>query len=305
MLRPTIRPVFVLVTTSKEIELDDAPVVVGSGDGCDVRVPSAASVHARITASTIEAIAPCRVGKVPLDAGERRRLVAGCSLEIGDEELRFEERESSSVTTRELALRAVASAEITKLLVVQGRTTGGEAALRDGVPIVVGRGGACDLDLGNDDAVSRFHVEIVRRDRDVFVRDLGSTAGTFLGRALLEPHRAVRWTRDRMMRIGTTVFGLSVPWWERPISDEPAVPTRSNVDDVSKVRYSSPVAASSSAVVAFVSEGEDASRALEKLPAVDANKARPSGAWVGYALVGVIVLVMAGGLFLLVVVLFA
>jgi hypothetical protein len=210
--------VMLVVGTGGRVELGARPVVIGSAASCDLVVPSAELTHVRIVDSIIEAIAPCRVGKVPLNTGERRTLLAGCAIEVGGEVLRTEEKEASGVTTRDLALDAVANAARSpRVVVVQGPAMGMELALEEGRPCTVGRSDASDLDLGADDTVSRLHLEMVRRGKEVLARDLGSAAGTFLGRARLDPHRAVVWTPERMIQIGASVLGLDVPWWLRPM----------------------------------------------------------------------------------------
>jgi hypothetical protein len=65
-------------------------------------------------------------------------------------------------------------------LVVTGPDTmkGMEFAL--GTEVTVGRAGGCAVLLTDDSFVSQLHARIFRRDRDIFVEDLGSTNGTFV-----------------------------------------------------------------------------------------------------------------------------
>lgn len=204
--------------------------MIGSAEACDLRVDSAEPAHARIDRelvggaerAVIEASAACRVGKVPLDVGARRLIVAGVVIEIAGEELRVDEEQPSDLTTRELALEAVGQELRARALVVEGPALGAAVAIGDGAA-TVGRSSACALDVGDDDGVSRLHLEIVRRGNDFLVRDLGSATGTFMGRARLERHRAVSWPADRLVRVGRSVLALEVPWWLRSVPASPPV----------------------------------------------------------------------------------
>jgi len=52
--------------------------------------------------------------------------------------------------------------------------------------IVLGRSSSCDITLARDDQISRRHLQISGRDGCIFVRDLGSTYGTWLNKTKLE-----------------------------------------------------------------------------------------------------------------------
>ena len=57
-----------------------------------------------------------------------------------------------------------------------------------GAEVTVGRAGGCGVLLTDDTFVSQLHARVFRRDRDLFVEDLGSTNGTFLnGRKVSSP----------------------------------------------------------------------------------------------------------------------
>jgi hypothetical protein len=57
-----------------------------------------------------------------------------------------------------------------------------------GSEVTVGRAGGCGVLLTDDTFVSQLHARVFRRDRDLFVEDLGSTNGTFLnGRKVSTP----------------------------------------------------------------------------------------------------------------------
>jgi len=64
------------------------------------------------------------------------------------------------------------------LVVVGGKTTTSEVKLA--LPTVIGRGNDCKLKLPQP-LVSRRHCELFERDGRLFVRDLGSMNGTYVG----------------------------------------------------------------------------------------------------------------------------
>jgi hypothetical protein len=72
----------------------------------------------------------------------------------------------------------------------------------DGV-VVIGRGADCDIQLGEDGAVSRRHCELEPRSGRFYVRDLGSTSGTWVdGDRVLER----RLFGGESLRIGGSTF---------------------------------------------------------------------------------------------------
>jgi pSer/pThr/pTyr-binding forkhead associated (FHA) protein len=61
-------------------------------------------------------------------------------------------------------------------------------ALGDGVEVIVGRDASCDVQIRSQ-AVSREHCTIESDGDDLVLRDLGSTAGTFVGDRKIETLR--------------------------------------------------------------------------------------------------------------------
>lgn len=192
-----------------------------------MRVEGAAPRHARVDGEHVEALVECHVGEVKLSPGERRRLVPGCSIELGGARLLVEgvEESTSRFTTRELALRAVAEPKRLwpTVVVVQGADAGAELVMRDERAFVLGRGASSDLAVEDADA-SRAHAEIIRQGGAILVRDLGSTRGTYLGRTRLDPRRKAIWSPEVMARIGQTVLALVVPAWSLAADRAEAAP---------------------------------------------------------------------------------
>jgi hypothetical protein len=54
-------------------------------------------------------------------------------------------------------------------------------------------------------------VKIKRQGYSIYVHDLGSTRGSWLGRAAVYTGATVEWARPRMLRVGATVLSLDLP----------------------------------------------------------------------------------------------
>jgi hypothetical protein len=73
-----------------------------------------------------------------------------------------------------------------------------------GSEVTVGRAGGCAILLGEDSFVSQLHARVFRRDKDIFVEDLGSTNGTFLnGKPVTSP---VQIRKGDKVQFGRTVL---------------------------------------------------------------------------------------------------
>lgn len=82
-----------------------------------------------------------------------------------------------------------------------------------GMPLLFGRSRDADLRL-RDGRTSRRHFEVLS-ERNVWVRDVGSSGGTMLGRARLEPLVPARWAYGTLLYAGRNVFA-----YEHPITEE-------------------------------------------------------------------------------------
>jgi pSer/pThr/pTyr-binding forkhead associated (FHA) protein len=218
--------------TPASITLDAPRIVIGRGEGCEVRLPdpSVSHRHASIRQRGTDYVVIDEgstngtfVGPVRLSAQAPRVLRHGDLVRVGRIwlEVRVEQALPSAnaqATTREIALGLVASA-----LAAQGEKTGavvsvlagpgaGQTLVMDDVErtYVVGRAPNADLPLGDADA-SRRHVELVRRGQHVCVRDLGSKNGSALGDKRLEPNRETPWPTHQKLCIGSTELGLRDP----------------------------------------------------------------------------------------------
>lgn len=202
----------------------DAPrIVIGRGEGCEVRLPDSsvshrhASVRQRGTDYIIVDEGSTNgtfVGPVRLSPHAPRVVRSGDLVRVGRIwlELRIETvlpAANPQHSTKEMALALVAEAlrahgepAAPRLHVVAGPDAGRELLLSDlGRPYAVGRGPRVELLLDDADA-SRRHAEVERRGGQLFVRDLGAKNGTRLGEQRLAPNASVVWPKNVELVIG-------------------------------------------------------------------------------------------------------
>jgi pSer/pThr/pTyr-binding forkhead associated (FHA) protein len=202
----------------------DAPrVVIGRGEGCEVRVPDASVSHrhASIRQRGAEYIVLDEgsangtfVGPVKLSPQAPRVLKDGDLVRVGRVwlEVRIEQAvptANAPVATRELALGLVAQAlaaegesSAVRVKVVEGPGAGTEL-LMDAFDraYTVGRLASAELHIADAD-LSRRHVELLRRGERVLVRDLGSKNGSELGGRRMNAGEEAPWPKEAALVIG-------------------------------------------------------------------------------------------------------
>jgi pSer/pThr/pTyr-binding forkhead associated (FHA) protein len=211
----------------------DAPrIVIGRGEGCEVRLPdpSISHRHASIRQRGNDYVVVDEgssngtfVGPVRLSPQAPRVLRPTDTIRVGRIwlEIRIEQAVPTAnpqATTRELALALVASAlqaqgepVFARVRVESGPGEGRELALTDFErTYVVGRAPDADLTLADGDS-SRRHVELVRRGQHVCVKDLGSKNGSELDGKRLEPSKETPWLPAAKLVIASTTLGLDDP----------------------------------------------------------------------------------------------
>jgi len=218
--------------TPLKISLDAPRIVIGRGEGCEIRLPdpSVSHRHASIRQRGSDYVVVDEgstngtfVGPVRLSPQAPRMLKSGELLRIGRIwlEVTIEAvppTDDAPLATRELALALVSSAlaaqgeaAAVKLLVQAGPDAGRELALGElGRAYVIGRGQGLDLTLSDADA-SRRHVEVGRRGQHLWVKDLGSKNGALLDGTLLKPNKETIWPRGKQVTLGATVLGFDDP----------------------------------------------------------------------------------------------
>ena len=213
----------------------DAPrIVIGRGEGCEVRLPdpSISHRHASIRQRGTDYIVLDEgstngtfVGPVRLSPQAPRVLKSGDLIRVGRIwlEVKIEQvmpTQNPALATCEIALGLVADAlgaqgepKDTKVVVAEGPDAGRELVLAVGKSYVIGRGKTVDFPLADVDA-SRRHVEVFRKGDHVMVRDLGSKNGSRLGDAPLPPDKERPWPEGESVFIGQNRLVF-----EDPVSD--------------------------------------------------------------------------------------
>lgn len=215
----------------------DAPrVVIGRGDGADVRLPdpSVSHRHASLRQRGSDYLVVDEgstngtyVGGVRLAPQSPRVVRHGDVVRVGRIELEVRVERGAPVTqgplaTRELALGLVSAAMAAQgdTLMVRVRATShlgterevsSELELTDlGREYVFGRGRKCDLMLDDPDC-SRRHVGVTRRGDGLFVRDLGSKNGSRLDEQALTAETETTWPATSTLRLGATQLTYEDP----------------------------------------------------------------------------------------------
>lgn len=209
---------------TRRIELGPAPLTIGRQESCDIRVdvPGVDNEHAKISEVALIAMGPdCAIGDVPLEQGSRRLVTPGDEIQVGSVVIVIEGDDPSQMIT-DLGRKRP---EGPRVRVVEGENFGDELVMKEeGREYVVGRSPKADLVL-NDREVSREHIILTRRGYDVFIKDIASTRGSWLGRAAVYQGSTVQWTRPRMLRVGVSVLSLELPDEVRKAAPQPIAST--------------------------------------------------------------------------------
>lgn len=211
----------------------DAPrIVIGRGEGCEVRLPdpSVSHRHASLRQRDAEYVVIDEgstngtfVGQVRLSPHSPRSVRSGDLIRVGRVwlELLIEHvvpTQHQQLATNEIALGLVAAALAAEgqaaapvVRVEQGPDRGATLELTEfDQPYVLGRSPKARLSLEDSDA-SRRHVELIRRGSRLFVRDLNSKNGTRLGDQTIEPDLEMPWPPDTQLWVGQNCFAYDDP----------------------------------------------------------------------------------------------
>ncbi len=230
-------PITVIVRSSDvdsppELAFDAPRIVIGRGEGCEVRLPdpSVSHRHATIRQRGGDYIVLDEgstngtfVSSVRLGPQSPRVLRSGDVVRVGRVwlEVRIAPVAPQLATpsaTKELALALVASAlsaqgeeSAVVVRVVEGADSGRELVLAlFEHRYVIGRGKQVDLALDDVDA-SRRHVEVMRRGDRVVVRELNSKNGAELAGQALVAEKETRWPPGTVLQIGSNQLRYDDP----------------------------------------------------------------------------------------------
>lgn len=210
----------------------DAPrVVIGRGEGCEVRLPdpSVSHRHASIRQRGTEYIVVDEgstngtfVGPLLLSPQASRVLKSGDRIRVGRVWLEVVLEHVPATQQPQLATKEIALALVADALKAQGQeaelvlcvTEGPDAGMQldiagFGKRYVVGRGQGADLRVTDVDA-SRRHVELERQGDQIKVRELGSKNGSLLDGDPLAETLTV-WKPGQVLRLGANHFSYTDP----------------------------------------------------------------------------------------------
>ncbi len=278
--------------TPLKLSLDAPRIVIGRGEGCEIRLPdpSVSHRHASIRQRGSDYAVVDEgstngtfVGPVRLSPQAPRVIRNGELLRVGRIwlELSIESvppTDDLQLATRELALSLVSSAlaaqgeaAAVKLLVHAGPDEGKELLLTEpGRAYTIGRAPGLDLTLSDPDA-SRRHVEVGRRGALLWVKDLGSKNGALLDGKPLVANKETVWPRARLVRLGATQLAYDDPVAEALVEIEASSDEKMrDVDRVDPPKESAPPPspvpggpASSAAPIARVPQKPEGARRSE------------------------------------------
>ncbi len=219
-------------TDGPRLSFDAPRVVIGRGEGCELRLPDPSVSHRH---ASLRQRGPDWVlvdegstngtwlGSVRLAPQAPRVIQHGQLVRVGRIwlELRLEHAlvgPKSAEETRELALALVAEAlagageaHAPSVRVDSGPDAGRSLVLtRRQHPYVIGRGSDAALRLEEPDA-SRHHCELQWRAGQLWVRDLGSKNGTRLGERRLEGGSPQPWAAALPLHIGQDQLSFDDP----------------------------------------------------------------------------------------------
>jgi serine/threonine protein kinase len=89
-----------------------------------------------------------------------------------------------------------------QLTITSGKEIGRRYALKLGQTFILGRSKKVAIRLRSDDLISRQHASVELRPDGIFVTDLGSRNGTFIGGERLEPHVPRDVTTESVLEVG-------------------------------------------------------------------------------------------------------
>lgn len=210
---------------SAVLTLDAPRVLLGRGEGCDVRLPdpSVSHRHASIRQRGSDYVMVdegstngTRIGPVALTPHAVHTLRPREIVRVG--KMWLELSIGSELPTRGAPLLAkeIALELVTRSLekdgddgrprirVEEGASAGTDVVVPRGESVVIGRSREATFSIDEPEA-SRRHVEIKQRGDVLVVKDLGSKAGTLLGERPVGATDVV-WRRGEPLRIGSTVL---------------------------------------------------------------------------------------------------
>jgi pSer/pThr/pTyr-binding forkhead associated (FHA) protein len=214
--------------SQRSIAFDTQRIVIGRGEGCDVRLPdptvSVRHLSIRQRGSDYVVVDEgstngTRIGRTKLSPHAPHPIGPGCTVRAGRVVLELSvghEAPTSQPTSvaKQIAVDLViedlareGEDARPRVSIASGPDAGAEITLTHGEPAVIGRSKEAALSIG-DGAASRRHASVTWRGDALFVRDLGSKSGTELGGRMVG-EAATLWRPGDRLRIGETEIGFT------------------------------------------------------------------------------------------------
>lgn len=209
--------------TSPRVTFDSPRVVIGRGEGCEVRLPdpSVSHRHASIRQRGTDYIVLDEgstngtfVGPVRLSPQAPRVLRSGDLIRIGRIWLEVLIEQAVPTPNPAQATREIALALVANALSAEGQSSGATVSVQSGPDAgksftivgpgrqyVLGRAADADLTLQDEDA-SRRHAAVYRRGDQIWVQDLGSKNGTRVDETTLGPKESKVWRPGVTLTLG-------------------------------------------------------------------------------------------------------
>lgn len=231
----------------------DAPrIVIGRGEGCEVRLPdpSVSHRHASIRQRGTDYVVIDEgstngtfAGPVRLSPQAPRVVRSGDLIRVGRVWLELSVSQAIPTQNPGLATKEIALALVASSLSGEGETVAPRVTVKAGPDAgkelvlaefdrgyVVGRAPNADLPLSDNDT-SRRHVELTRRGTQVYVRELGSKNGALLGGSSIESGRDIVWPVRLGLTIGATELSYEDPVLAALVELEAGGDERMRADD--------------------------------------------------------------------------
>lgn len=210
---------------SAVLTLDSPRVLLGRGEGCDIRLPdpSVSHRHASIRQRGSDYVLVdegstngTRIGPLALTPHAIHTLRPREIVRVGKMWVEFVVASDMPTRGAPLLAKEIALDIVTRSLekdgddgrprirVEEGPNAGAEVVVPRGESVVIGRSREATFSIDEAEA-SRRHVEIKQRGDVLVVKDLGSKAGTLLGDRSVGATDLV-WRRGEPLRIGATVL---------------------------------------------------------------------------------------------------
>lgn len=214
------------------LTFDGPRIVIGRGDGADVRLPDASVSHRHATLRlrgteyilVDEGSANgTRIGRIKMSPHSPRVVRTGEVVRVGRVWIEIVIDPTPPTKQAHLVAKQIALALVTDALIAEGEPANavypvmeveegpdaGKSWVLDGDGACLGRAQDIAISLTDPD-VSRRHADVVVRGDVLVVRDLGSKGGTHVGEREVGT-ADVTWKQDDRLVVGSTVFRYTYP----------------------------------------------------------------------------------------------